>query len=60
MIPLPCVTQKQRFLNHAHQIVACELTTPEVGDLLTRMITPFETFTGDGAYDGEYRFYKQF
>ena len=42
-----------------HQIVACELTTPEVGDpsavpdLLTQMISPFETFIGDGAYDGE-------
>ena len=42
-----------------HQIVACELTTPEVGDptavpdLLTQMVTPFETFMGDGAYDGE-------
>src|SRR5260370_32652728 len=42
-----------------HQIVACELTTPEVGDpsavpdLLTQMISPFETFMGDGAYDGE-------
>src|SRR5258708_22805733 len=35
------------------------LTTPEVGDptavpdLLTQMVTPFETFMGDGAYDGE-------
>ena len=42
-----------------HQIVACELTTPDVGnptavpDLLTQMVTPFETFMGDGAYDGE-------
>jgi len=42
-----------------HQIVACELTTPEVGDpsavadLLTQIITPFKTFIGDGAYDGE-------
>lgn len=41
-----------------HQIVACELTTPEVGDptavpdLLTQIVSPFETFMGDGAYDG--------
>ena len=42
-----------------HQILACELTTPEVGDptavpdLLAQIDTPFETFMGDGAYDGE-------
>src|ERR1017187_9990348 len=42
-----------------HQIVACELTTPEVGDptavpdLLAQIDTPFKTFMGDGAYDGE-------
>jgi hypothetical protein len=42
-----------------HQMVTCELTTPEIGDptavpdLLTQMVTPFETFMGDGAYDGE-------
>ena len=42
-----------------HQIVACELTTPEVGDptavadLLGQIETPFETFMGDGAYHGE-------
>ncbi len=42
-----------------HQIVACELTTPEVGDpsavpdLLDQIAAPFETFMGDGAYDGE-------
>jgi len=35
-----------------HQILACELTTPEVGDpsavpdLLTQMSSPFETFMG--------------
>jgi len=38
---------------------ACELTTPEVGDptavqdLLNQITTPFDTFMGDGAYDGE-------
>ncbi|HEY5138959.1 MAG TPA: IS5/IS1182 family transposase, partial [Methylococcales bacterium] len=38
---------------------ACELTTPEVGDptafqdLLDQITTPFDTFMGDGAYDGE-------
>ena len=42
-----------------HQIVAWELTMPEVGDptavpdLLTQMVTLFETFMGDAAYDGE-------
>ena len=42
-----------------HQVLACELTTPEVGDssvvldLLAQITTPFETFMGDGAYDGE-------
>lgn len=42
-----------------HQIIACELTTPEVGDptavpdLLDQIDTPFETFIADGAYDGE-------
>jgi hypothetical protein len=42
-----------------HQIVGCELTTPEVGDpiavpdLLAQIVTPFKTFICDGAYDGE-------
>jgi hypothetical protein len=42
-----------------HQILACELTTPEVGDptavpdLLDQIDAPFEPFTGDGAFDGE-------
>lgn len=42
-----------------HEILACELTTPEVGDpsavtdLLDQIDTPFETFMGDGAFDGE-------
>ena len=42
-----------------HQIVACELTTPETGDptavpdLLDQIDTPFDTFIADGAYDGE-------
>jgi len=46
-------------IDEHHQILACELTTPEVGDpsavadLLTQIATPFETFIGDGAYDGE-------
>jgi hypothetical protein len=40
-------------------ILACELTTPEVGDptavpdLLDQIDTPFETFIGDGAFDGD-------
>jgi hypothetical protein len=39
--------------------LACELTTPDVGDststadLLAQITTPFDTFIGDGAYDGE-------
>jgi len=42
-----------------HQILACELTSPEVGDptavpdLLNQIEIPFEVFMGDGAYDGE-------
>ena len=42
-----------------HQVLACELTTPEVGDttavpdLLVNIPTPFRTFIGDGAYDGD-------
>lgn len=41
------------------QILACELTTPEVGDpsavpdLLAQIEAPFEVFMGDGAFDGE-------
>ncbi len=46
-------------VDEKHQIVACELTTPEIGDptavpdLVGQIETPFETFMGDGAYDGE-------
>src|SRR5471032_1780271 len=46
-------------IDEHHQVLACELTTPEVGDtttvpdLLDQITTPFETFMGDGAYDGE-------
>lgn len=46
-------------VDEKHQVVACELTTPEVGDptavpdLLNQIETPFETFMADGAYDGE-------
>jgi Transposase DDE domain len=46
-------------VDEKHQVVACELTTPEVGDptavpeLVSQIETPFETFMGDGAYDGE-------
>ncbi len=42
-----------------HQIVACELTTPETGDptsvpdLLDQIDTPFDTFIADGTYDGD-------
>ena len=42
-----------------HHVLACELTTPEVGDpsaigdLLAQITSPFDAFIGDGAYDGE-------
>jgi hypothetical protein len=42
-----------------YQILACELTTPEVGDptavpdLLAQIEAPFDVFMGDGAFDGE-------
>jgi hypothetical protein len=42
-----------------HQIIACELTTPETGDptavpdLLGQIDTPFDIFMADGAYDGD-------
>ena len=42
-----------------HQLLACELTTQEVGDptavagLLDQIDSVFETFIGDGAYDGD-------
>ncbi|HEY5138951.1 MAG TPA: transposase, partial [Methylococcales bacterium] len=46
-------------INENHQVLACELTTPDVGDptavpdLLAQIDTPFGTFIGDGAYDGK-------
>jgi len=46
-------------IDENHQVLACELTTPDVGDpttvpdLLAQIDTPFGTFIGDGAYDGE-------
>jgi hypothetical protein len=46
-------------IDEKHQIVACELTTPEMGDptavpdLLAKITTPFDAFMGDGAYDGD-------
>jgi hypothetical protein len=46
-------------IDEKHQIVACELTTPETGDpttvpdMLGQITTPFKTFIGDGAYDGD-------
>lgn len=41
-----------------HEILACALTIPEVGDpsavpdLLDQIDTPFDIFVGDGAFDG--------
>lgn len=46
-------------IDEHQQVLACELTPPDVGDttavpdLLDQITTPFETFMGDGAYDGE-------
>ena len=46
-------------IDENYQVLACELTTPEVGDttavpeLLAQIETAFETFIADGAYDGE-------
>ena len=48
-----------RAIDEHHQVLGCELTTPDVGDttavpdLLGQITTPFETFMGDGAYDDE-------
>jgi hypothetical protein len=53
------MAQAALAVDENHQILACELTTPEVGDptavpdLLDQIDTPFETFMGDGAFDGE-------
>jgi hypothetical protein len=46
-------------IDENYQILACELTTPEVGDptavtdLLAQIEAPFNVFMGDGAFDGE-------
>jgi hypothetical protein len=45
-------------IDEHRQVLACEFTAPDVGpsalaDLLAQTVTPFETFIGDGAYDGE-------
>lgn len=46
-------------IDENYQILACELTTPEVSDptaipdLLAQIEAPFGAFMGDGAYDGE-------
>jgi hypothetical protein len=46
-------------IDEKHQVLACELTTPEVGDptavpdLIEQITAPFQAFMGDGAYDGE-------
>ena len=46
-------------IDEHHNVLACELTTPEVGDststtdLLAQITTPLDVFIGDGAYDGE-------
>jgi len=46
-------------VDEKHQWIACELTTPEVGDptavpdLLKQLLSPFTSFIADGAYDGD-------
>jgi hypothetical protein len=46
-------------IDEHHQVLACDLTTPEVGDstavvdLLAQITTAFDAFIGGGAYDGE-------
>ncbi len=46
-------------IDEYQQVLACELTTPDVGDttavpgLLGQITTLFETFMGDSAYDSE-------
>jgi len=46
-------------IDENHNVLACELTTPEVNDptvipdLLDQITTPFDTFMGDGVCDGE-------
>jgi transposase len=46
-------------VDEKHQIIAVELTTPDVGDptavpdLLGQIDTDFDSFIADGAYDGE-------
>ncbi len=47
------------MIDENHQILAFELTTPEVRDpttvpdLIAQIATPFAAFIGDGAFDGE-------
>jgi hypothetical protein len=59
-VPAPRTWRKLHLaIDENHQVLACELTTPEVGnptavpDLLAQITTPFDTFMDDGAYDGE-------
>jgi transposase len=46
-------------IDERHQVIAVELTTPEVGDptavpdLLEQIDSDFDTFIADGAYDGD-------
>jgi hypothetical protein len=46
-------------IDEKHQVLAYELTTPEIGDptavpdLLAQLTMPFDIFMADGAYDGE-------
>lgn len=59
-VAVRCTWRKLHLaIDELHQVLACELTPPDVGDttalpdLLGQCTTPFETFIGDGAYDGE-------
>ncbi len=53
-----CSCPPHLAVDEKHQIVACDLTTPDVGDttavpgLLDQIHTLFTVFMGDGTYDG--------
>lgn len=59
-VPARRTWRKLHLAIHEHlQVLVCELTTPDdgdpsaVADLLTQIVTPFETFIGEGACDVE-------
>ena len=55
-VPARCTWRRLHLaIDENHHVLACELTTPEVGDptavpdLLDPITTPFDTFMGDGT-----------